>query len=86
MTETAFINYVNQFGEHQKRSMFGGIGLFQNDAMFALLTGGCLFIRGGKSLDKKLKEIWEFCVVSQQPTRYIILKSVGNCKSFFIKK
>lgn len=29
MTETAFINYVNQFGEHQKRSMFGGISLFR---------------------------------------------------------
>ncbi len=57
MTETAFINYVNQFGEHQKRSMFGGIGLFQNDAMFALLSEGCLFIRGGKSLDKKLADL-----------------------------
>lgn len=57
MTETAFINYVNQFGEHQKRSMFGGIGLFQNDAMFALLSEGCLFIRGGKSLDKKLTDL-----------------------------
>ncbi|MEZ9066620.1 TfoX/Sxy family DNA transformation protein [Vibrio atlanticus] len=54
MTETAFINYVNQFGEHQKRSMFGGIGLFQNDAMFALLSEDCVFIRGGKLLDKKL--------------------------------
>ncbi|MFA0499103.1 TfoX/Sxy family DNA transformation protein, partial [Vibrio sp. 10N.222.46.A1] len=53
-TETAFINYVNQFGEHQKRSMFGGIGLFQNDAMFALLSEDCVFIRGGKLLDKKL--------------------------------
>ena len=57
MTETAFINYVNQFGEHQKRSMFGGIGLFKNDAMFALLSEGCLFIRGGKSLDKKLTDL-----------------------------
>ena len=57
MTETAFINYVNQFGEHQKRSMFGGIGLFQNDAMFALLSEGYLFIRGGKSLDKKLVDL-----------------------------
>ncbi|CAV19013.1 MULTISPECIES: TfoX/Sxy family DNA transformation protein [Vibrio] len=54
MTETAFINYVNQFGEHQKRSMFGGIGLFQNDAMFALLSEDCVFIRGGNLLDKKL--------------------------------
>ncbi|ARP38483.1 TfoX/Sxy family DNA transformation protein [Vibrio syngnathi] len=54
MTETAFVNYVNQFGEHQKRSMFGGIGLFQNDAMFALLSEDCVFIRGGKLLDKKL--------------------------------
>ncbi|MFL7014559.1 TfoX/Sxy family DNA transformation protein [Vibrio cyclitrophicus] len=57
MTETAFINYMNQFGKHQKRSMFGGMGLFQNDAMFALLSEGCLFIRGGKSLDKKLTDL-----------------------------
>ncbi len=58
MTETAFINYVNQFGEHQKRSMFECYWpLFQNDAMFALLSEGCLFIRGGKSLDKKLTDL-----------------------------
>lgn len=57
MTETAFINYVSKFGEHQKRSMFGGTGLFQSDAMFALISEGCLFIRGGESLDEKLTDL-----------------------------
>ncbi|WP_394251364.1 TfoX/Sxy family DNA transformation protein [Vibrio profundi] len=54
MIEQAFYTYVTKFGEYQKRSMFGGIGLFQNDAMFALVSEEHLFIRGGNTLDKKL--------------------------------
>ncbi|WP_299694082.1 TfoX/Sxy family DNA transformation protein [uncultured Vibrio sp.] len=57
MTDTAYINYISQFGEHQKRSMFGGIGLFQDNAMFALLSDDSLFIRGGNSLDKTLTDL-----------------------------
>ncbi|MGF1755061.1 TfoX/Sxy family DNA transformation protein [Vibrio makurazakiensis] len=54
MIEQAFYDYVGKFGEYQKRSMFGGIGLFQNEAMFALVSEEHLFIRGGSTLDKKL--------------------------------
>lgn len=53
MTEQGFVNYISQFGDFQKRSMFGGIGIFQSDAMFALVAGDKLFIRGGKELDQK---------------------------------
>ncbi|ANS85321.1 hypothetical protein VSVS12_01554 [Vibrio scophthalmi] len=34
MTEQLFIEYVGKFGDFQKRSMFGGTGLFKDDAMF----------------------------------------------------
>jgi DNA transformation protein len=34
MVERTFFDYVNKFGESQQRSMFGGIGLFQEDAMY----------------------------------------------------
>ncbi|NOH98532.1 TfoX/Sxy family DNA transformation protein [Vibrio sp. 99-70-13A1] len=57
MTDQAFYNYMGKFGEYQNRSMFGGIGLFQNEAMFALVSDGCLYIRGGNTLDKKLTDL-----------------------------
>ena len=57
MTDQAFYNYMGTFGEYQNRSMFGGIGLFQNEAMFALVSEGCLYIRGGNTLDKKLTDL-----------------------------
>ena len=53
MTEQQFIQYVNKFGMFQKRSMFGGTGLFREDAMFALLSASKIFIRGGDQLDKE---------------------------------
>ncbi len=57
MVELTFFDYVNKFGESQERSMFGGIGLFQEDAMYALLTNDCIYIRGGKDLDDKLNAL-----------------------------
>lgn len=54
--ERSFFEYVAKFGSFQKRSMFGGIGLFSEDAMYALLSSGTIFIRGGGSLDKTLGE------------------------------
>jgi len=51
MTEQTFFNYVSQFGDFQKRSMFGGIGLFADDAMFALISNDCFYIRVGNGLD-----------------------------------
>lgn len=57
MTEQMFLDYVSQFGQFQKRSMFGGVGLFQKEAMFALLGGGKVFIRGGEILDTVLNDL-----------------------------
>ncbi|GLT18272.1 DNA transformation protein [Vibrio zhanjiangensis] len=54
MTEQNFISYVNKFGSFQKRSMFGGLGLFKQDAMFALISSGQVFVRGGDELDRQL--------------------------------
>ncbi len=54
MVEQTFFDFVNKFGESQQRSMFGGIGLFQEDAMYALLTNDCIYIRGGEELDDQL--------------------------------
>lgn len=54
MTGQNFYKYVEQFGTYQKRSMFGGVGLFKDEAMFALISNDSIFIRGGSELDKKL--------------------------------
>lgn len=57
MTELHFIQYVNKFGTFQKRSMFGGTGLFREDAMFALISASKIFIRGGEQLDKEFSAL-----------------------------
>jgi len=57
MVELTFFDYVKKFGESQERSMFGGIGLFKQDAMYALLTNDCIYIRGGDELDKQLSAL-----------------------------
>lgn len=57
MTEQSFMQYVSKFGTFQKRSMFGGTGLFQEEAMFALISADKIFIRGGDELDPQLIEL-----------------------------
>ncbi|MEH0092730.1 TfoX/Sxy family DNA transformation protein [Vibrio metschnikovii] len=57
MSETTFFDYVIKFGDYQKRSMFGGIGLFQQEAMYALLTEGAIFLRGSEELDELLIQL-----------------------------
>ena len=47
-------NYLREFGNYEKRSMFGGTGVFINGAMYAILTEQSLFLRGGRSLDQQL--------------------------------
>lgn len=54
MIDQMFYDYAKQFGMYQKRSMFGGIGLFQDDAMYALVIGNIVFVRGGGELDDLL--------------------------------
>ncbi|MDC5707064.1 TfoX/Sxy family DNA transformation protein [Vibrio europaeus] len=57
MTEQQFIQYVQKFGDFQKRSMFGGTGLFRDEAMFALISTDKIFIRGGEALDETLNQL-----------------------------
>lgn len=54
MTEQSFLHYVTKFGTYQKRSMFGGIGLFLEGAMYVLISNGKIYIRGGNDLDEML--------------------------------
>jgi DNA transformation protein len=49
-----FFQYLIQFGAFNKRSMFGGTGIFMNDAMYAILTPDAMFLRGGDGLDERL--------------------------------
>ncbi|MGU3843505.1 TfoX/Sxy family protein, partial [Vibrio diabolicus] len=57
MTNQAFFRYVRNFSEYQKRSMFGGIGLFTDDAMFALVSNDCCYLRGGNGLDEVFTQL-----------------------------
>jgi len=57
MIDQAFFKYVRNFSEYQKRSMFGGIGLFTDDAMFALVSNDCCYLRGGSGLDKVFTQL-----------------------------
>ncbi|CAM2833779.1 TfoX/Sxy family DNA transformation protein [Vibrio mytili] len=57
MTDQAFFKYVRNFSHYQKRSMFGGIGLFSDDAMFALVSNDCCYLRGGNGLDEAFTEL-----------------------------
>ena len=56
MARQHFYDYAVKFGTFQKRSMFGGVGLFKEEAMYALLIGDTVFIRGGDTVDDRLKE------------------------------
>lgn len=54
MNNLSIYEYVSRFGVCQKRSMFGGEGLFIQDAMFILINNDRLYLRGGKELDNDL--------------------------------
>ncbi|WP_428652784.1 TfoX/Sxy family DNA transformation protein [Photobacterium satsumensis] len=45
-------NYLREFGGFEKRSMFGGTGIFIESAMYAIITDEALFLRGGSNLDQ----------------------------------
>lgn len=49
-----FLNYLNDFGPFEKRSMFGGTGVFVDGAMYAIINNGRIFLRGGETLDDEL--------------------------------
>ncbi len=54
MIETSFYEYAKKFGTYQCRSMFGGIGLFADEAMYALIMDETIYLRGGSELDEGL--------------------------------
>lgn len=57
MNNSDFYGYAEKFGVFQKHSMFGGIGLFIQDAMFVLMSDGGLYLRGGGRLDADLRAL-----------------------------
>lgn len=61
-----FYRYIGKFASYQKRSMFGGIGLFVEDAMYALIVDEKYFIRGGEGLDE--------CFVRLNCEKYLHMK------------
>ena len=57
MTDQAFFKYVRNFSEYQTRSMFGGTGLFIDDAKFALISNDCCYLGGGNGLDEVFTQL-----------------------------
>ncbi|MCL4116332.1 UNVERIFIED_CONTAM: hypothetical protein GTU68_048723 [Idotea baltica] len=55
--EERFFNFVKKLGKFNKRSMFGGVGLFTEDAMFSLVTEGRLYVRGGRFVDQQFEKL-----------------------------
>ena len=47
-------NYLREFGVFEKRSMFGGTGIFIDSAMYAIINDQAIFLRGGGELDQQL--------------------------------
>ncbi len=54
--KSGFVDYLSQFGETEKRSMFGGTGFFVSGAMFALVKEDRIYLRGGEKLTELLVE------------------------------
>ncbi len=54
--KSGFVDYLSQFGETEKRSMFGGTGFFVSGAMFALVKEDRIYLRGGDKLTEMLVE------------------------------
>ncbi|MDG3087960.1 TfoX/Sxy family DNA transformation protein [Vibrio hannami] len=54
MINQYYYSYLKNFGPYLKRSMFGGTGIFLNDAMYALVIEDQLYLRGGEELDEVL--------------------------------
>lgn len=68
-----FVDYLSQFGETEKRSMFGGTGFFVQGAMFALLKNERIYLRGGNEFTDKLieKECKKFVHVKKSSTAIV---------------
>jgi DNA transformation protein len=71
--KSGFVDYLSQFGETEKRSMFGGTGFFVSGAMFALVKEDKIYLRGGESLTDVLvsKECKKFVHVKKSSTAIV---------------
>ncbi|WP_413110507.1 TfoX/Sxy family DNA transformation protein [Thaumasiovibrio sp. DFM-14] len=52
-----FLRYLESYGSFDQRSMFGGTGLFDQGAMFAIMTGDALYMRGGAELNDQFSSL-----------------------------
>lgn len=70
---SGFVDYLSQFGEMEKRSMFGGTGFFVSGAMFALIKEERIYLRGGAGLTNTLlaKECKKFVHVKKSSTAIV---------------
>ncbi len=71
--KSGFVDYLSQFGETEKRSMFGGTGFFVSGAMFALVKEDKIYLRGGESLTEVLvsKDCKKFVHVKKSSTAIV---------------
>ncbi|WP_394210050.1 TfoX/Sxy family DNA transformation protein [Enterovibrio calviensis] len=71
--KSGFVEYLSQFGETEKRSMFGGTGFFVSGAMFALVKEERIYLRGGADLTDALlaKECKKFVHVKKSSTAIV---------------
>lgn len=51
------LKFFENFGKIKSRSMFGGFGVFCDDAMFALVVNNSLHLRAGKESEIEFKNI-----------------------------
>ncbi len=57
MVHGQFQEYVKKFGVSRSKGMFGGVGLFSQEAMYALLNDRRIYLRGGDVLDDTFTEL-----------------------------
>ncbi len=71
--KSGFVEYLSQFGDTEKRSMFGGTGFFVNGAMFALVKEDRIYLRGGAEFTENLiaKECKKFVHVKKSSTAIV---------------
>ncbi|WP_028024167.1 TfoX/Sxy family DNA transformation protein [Enterovibrio calviensis] len=71
--KSGFVEYLSQFGETEKRSMFGGTGFFVSGAMFSLVKEERIYLRGGADLTDALlaKECKKFVHVKKSSTAIV---------------
>lgn len=82
---SSFIEYLSQFGETERRSMFGGTGFFVQGAMFALIKDDQFYLRGGADLTEILivKDCKRFVHIKKNSTATV---NYYNVTEIFEKK